>query len=139
MTPSKSAMAKLAESGDRFELMKVVTSRVPAGTRRICDVKGVGPANPSTFKMSVDEWDDRMAAESNGQCKGAFCAGFSKKQLTRQCELTVSGTVCDLCALLCGNGNAEEKGSKFVTLQGVDDYIIIKQAIFKRSGVQECL
>ena len=59
-TPSKSAMAKLAETGDRFELMKVVTPRVPAGTRRICDVKGVGPANPSTFKMSVDEWDDRM-------------------------------------------------------------------------------
>ena len=72
-------MAKLAEAGDRFELMKVVTPRVPAGTRRICDVKGVGPANPSTFKISVGDWDDRMAVESNGQCKGVFCAGFSKK------------------------------------------------------------
>ena len=84
-TPSKATTNSLAMTGDRFALLRAFAPRVPVGTRRIADVKKVGPANPDRFKIPVTEWDTRVKAnKTEGRCGGTFCASFNKKQTYRQ-------------------------------------------------------
>ena len=72
-----------ARAGDRLSLQKMLTPSFQPGTLRIADVRKVGPANPNKFKLPVKTWDNLASQEdSDGRCKGRFCAAFGRQILT---------------------------------------------------------
>ena len=136
-SPSKAFIEELVLRNDRFELMKTITPRVPLGTRRFCDVRKVGAANPNSFKLKTSEWDERLKIPSDGRCKGMFCAAFNRKQLTRRCEVATDAIMCSKCALV--RRQAKEDKSDVISLQGIAGYVTSKLALFKRKGVTQCI
>ena len=138
-TPSKAKVATIADRNDRFELLASILPRVPLGTRLLCDVKKVGPANPNTFKLPMSAWKERLKIESGKRCRGTFCAAFNRKQLTRQCELVAStGEVtCTTCSLI--TKQTENPDAQEISLEATEAYVMTKIAVFSRKAIKDCM
>ena len=104
---SKTEIEALAGVDARFKLLKRMFSFVKAGSRRISDVKKIGPANPEKCKMSCAQWDSMVTKrKKDGQCVGTFFTSFEKKNIHfegAKSQQKASAT----CVRRCGAGREQ--------------------------------
>ena len=101
-TPRTKEIKKLAQKQDRFGIFRDVFQYSTAGMQRICDAKGLGPANAKEWKFSAKDWDAMVGRRSNenNRCKGAIFHSFRRKHFHRRCDAVTDGDLCPVCVNL---------------------------------------
>ena len=137
-TPKSSLVKTLAESRDRFKIFTAIFTKTPLGTPRICDIKGVGPANVKMCKISLKQWKKRIAnTETNGQCKGVRFFSFGKHHSYYRCDAAASNDLCDVCKRCEQSAISSKNG--FVSPEGCSEYDIVQKTTLARIDVKRCL
>lgn len=131
----KHEVAKLAEKGERFEILKNVMPRVRLGTIWFSDTTKIGPANAEKCQVPISTWTKAMKAKTaQGRCKGLFLSSFGRNHASRRCEKVSSSTpLCQTCWAMWSS--AKETKAKVVSVKGQKEYEVISKALFSRQGV----
>ena len=134
----KQDIAKMAEEGDRFDILKHLLPRVPLGTIWFSDTAKIGPANVEKCQVPRKEWEKAMNMKQNSnRCKGQFLSSFGRNHSSRRCERATEGDadLCDTCLRMWTASKAANL--QCVSAKGRSEYEIITKALFSRPGVIE--
>ena len=137
-TPKNSAIKKLAEGQSRFKLFKAIFTQLPPGTPRVCDIRGVGPANVDMCKIPLSQWKSLIAGTANtGQCKGARFFSFGKTHSHHRCVATAVNDLCDKCKRCEQFSIGTFK--KYISPKGCSEYEIVQKTTLARADVKRCM